>query len=277
MEKIKVLLVSGEVTSEHDYPKMNEHLRTMLEATGRFVVKVIEEFNGITEKTVENYDMILLNYDGKTVPTAKYKRWNIEAEDVFFDFVKKGKGVYIHHSSVWLENEMPDKFKEMWGIYLTSPESRKCPVDDFFVEISKSTHPIINGLSDYMVVGDDFFAGVEICEKADVNILATVYDNILFYEKAGFPPKHHPVHIPDGKLENMRGVNTQQPVAWTNNYGNGRVFACSLGHDIDTYRRIDYLTLFVRACEWVATGEVTLDKPNRSGENRFNQWPYYKR
>ena len=78
-----------------------------------------------------------------------------------------------------------------------------------------------------------------------------------------------------GKLENMRGVETWQPVVWKNTFGEGRVFACSLGHDIDTYRRINYLTLFVRGAEWAATGKVTLDKPDRSGENRFNAWPYY--
>lgn len=109
MDKIKVLLITGEVTSEHNYPKMNEYLRTMLEATGRFSVKIIEEFNGATRRTVEDYDLLLLNYDGKTDPTAKYKRWNEEAEDVFFEAVKAGKGLFIHHSSVWLDEDMPER------------------------------------------------------------------------------------------------------------------------------------------------------------------------
>ena len=33
MEKIKVMLISGKVTSEHYYPKANEAIRTMLEST----------------------------------------------------------------------------------------------------------------------------------------------------------------------------------------------------------------------------------------------------
>ena len=45
MDKIKVMLISGKVTSEHYYPKANEAIRTMLESTGRFEVKVVEEFN----------------------------------------------------------------------------------------------------------------------------------------------------------------------------------------------------------------------------------------
>jgi type 1 glutamine amidotransferase len=275
MEKIKTLLISGLVTSEHDYPKMNQSIRTMLEATGRFTVKITEEFNGATKRTVEDYDLIILNYDGKTCPTDQYHRWNEEAEDVFFDFIQKGKGLVIHHSCVWQDENLPDRFKKAWGIYLTSPQSRKNPCDDVMVQITAPENPIMKGLSDYMVVGDDFFAGVEIYPDTNAQILASVYDDINMYHKAGWPPKHHPVTIPDGKLENMRGVNTLQPVAWTNTYGQGRVFACSLGHDMDTYRRINYLTMFVRGAEWAATGEVTLDKPDRSGENRFKQWPYY--
>ena len=33
MDKIKVMLISGKVTSEHYYPKANEAIRTMLEST----------------------------------------------------------------------------------------------------------------------------------------------------------------------------------------------------------------------------------------------------
>ena len=90
-----------------------------------------------------------------------------------------------------------------------------------------------------------------------------------------FPPPHHPVIIPEGKLENMPGVNTDQPVAWTNTYGNGRIFAISLGHDIDTLRRVGFLTLLCRGTEWAATGEVCLKAPERTGEKRLRRWPYY--
>jgi type 1 glutamine amidotransferase len=275
MDKIKVLLISGQLTSEHNYPKMNEYIRTMLEATGRFSVKVIEEFNGATKRTVEDYDLLFLNYDGKTLPTSQYKRWDTGAEDVFFEAVKAGKGLFIHHSSVWLEEDMPDRYKEMWGIYLTTPQSRKNPCDDVNVKIELPDSPIMKGLSDYMVVGDDFFAGVEYYPGTKAQVLSAVYDDIEVYQRAGFPSPHHPVLVPEGKLENMRGVNTMQPVVWTNTYGAGRIFACSLGHDIDTYRRINYLTTLVRGAQWAATGEVTIDKPDRSGEKRFSQWPYY--
>ena len=77
------------------------------------------------------------------------------------------------------------------------------------------------------------------------------------------------------KLNQLPGVNTDIPLAWKNTYGKGRVFGCSIGHGIDTFRRFDYVGLFVRGCEWAATGSVTLDKPDRSGDNHLKPWPYY--
>ena len=45
-EKLKILLITGRVTLEHNYRQANEMLRTLLESTGRFEVKITEEFRG---------------------------------------------------------------------------------------------------------------------------------------------------------------------------------------------------------------------------------------
>ena len=50
-EQIQVLLVTGEVPVEHD-PKVSSWLRRMLESTGRFKVKITEEFHGCTAETL---------------------------------------------------------------------------------------------------------------------------------------------------------------------------------------------------------------------------------
>ena len=274
MEKIKVMLISGKVTSEHYYPKANEAIRTMLESTGRFEVRVVEEFNGATERTLEGYDLIFLNYDGKSIPVDEYERWEPGAEKVFFDFVKNGGGLYIHHSSIWLEDDMPQEYKDLWGYYVTMPEGRRAPEDDLIVKNVAPEDPIMKGIEDFMIVVDDLFAGVKEA-PGEKEVLGAIYDDIHMYEKDWWPPKHHPVHIPDGKLENLPGINTLQPVIWKHHYGKGRVFGCSIGHGIDTYRRLNYVTILVRGAEWAATGEVTLEKPKRTGADRFNEWPYY--
>ncbi len=42
------------------------------------------------------------------------------------------------------------------------------------------------------------------------------------------------------------------PVAWTKQYGSGRVFYCSLGHSVDILEQPDILTLVTRGMLWAA-------------------------
>ena len=49
-------------------------------------------------------------------------------------------------------------------------------------------------------------------------------DDVEVYRTANYPPTHHKADIPDGKLENMHGINTMQPVVWTNEFGKGKMY-----------------------------------------------------
>ena len=81
MEKIKVLIVSGKLTIEHNYRETNDRIRTLLESTGRFDVKITEAFAGATKETVCGYDLIIYDYDGKDMPTDSYQRIGEQAEE----------------------------------------------------------------------------------------------------------------------------------------------------------------------------------------------------
>ena len=81
---------------------------------------------------------------------------------------------------------------------------RRCPKDDFYVETMDENHPITKGIDNkWMNVFDDLFTQLIIHPEADVHVLASVYDDVENYRIPGFPPAHHPVEIPGGKLENM--------------------------------------------------------------------------
>ncbi len=278
-EKINVLIISGLLTREHSYRKLNDYLYQMLEATGRFNVKVTEEFTGATDETLEKYQLVLINYDAKEwINDPCFTYWGDSAMDALDRFVHRGGGIAFYHSSISVGEGTPDALKQMMGGCLILEEGgRRSPKSDFVVDVAAPEHPITKGLHPhFMVTGDDFLCGISFMENTSVEVLATVYDDLKDYPQEGFPPPHMKmVYIPDGDLSKMRGVNTDAPIAWTNRYGQGRVFVVSIGHDIDTMRRVDFLTLFVRGCEWAATGNVTLDPPDRTGENRLKGWPYY--
>lgn len=48
---------------------------------------------------------------------------------------------------------------------------------------------------------------------------------------------------------------------WTVNYGNGRVFATVLGHDVEAMSSTVFQVTLARGTEWAATEHVTLPVP----------------
>lgn len=278
MDQIRVLLISGRVVKEHDYSRINPLLKRMLESTGKFEVKITEEFTGATAGTLEGYDLVLMNYDGKEwLDDPEFVYWGKETEQALYDFVASGRGIVFYHSSFSLGKETPDAYWQMMGGgHDLKTGGRRNPKSDFIVR-NHTHHPITEGLSEeWMVTGDDFLPVVTWHPKAKVEVLADVYDGVDDYLIPGFPPPHlKSLLIPDGDVHKMPQINTWQPVAWTNRYGEGRAFVVTIGHDIDTLRRIDFLTMFVRGAEWAATGTVTIQPPERGGEARLNTWPYY--
>ena len=76
----------------------------------------------------------------------------------------------------------------------------------------------------------------------------------------------------------LPGMNTHQPIAWINEYGSGRSFTITIGHDIDTFRRIEFIRMFPRGVEWAATGEVVAATVRIGAASAAScPWPYYNR
>jgi hypothetical protein len=271
---IQVLIVSGQVTPEHD-PKVNSMLRRMLESTGRFKVKITEEFRGATPETLLFYDLVLVNYDGD-VPFTNHPPIPLgaQAEKSIIDFVRSGKGVLFYHSSAWRTPWSEDILRIMGGYFDPDNGSRKNPILDFTVKVPNATHPVTAGLAlNWNTVTEDLFAGAVWTPEGNVEVLATVFDDIEGYRSM---PAHVAHLLPPGGPEAIVGVNTDQPVAWVRSEQEGRVAVLTIGHGPDTIRRPQFVALCVRMAEWAATGKVTIEAPNLKGENRRRAWPYYE-
>lgn len=198
-------------------------------------------------------------------------------ENALFTFVAEGGGAAFYHASAWVDPAWPDEYKRLVGGTLSIQYgSRRSPMGDFMVQTRRDRDGITQYMPDcWMTVEDDLFAGIEWHPKADTEILATVFDKIDAYKVPTFPPPHHPVDIPGGKLENMPDVDKDAPVAWVNRYGKGRVFVTTLGHCEGTIKRPGFMSLFIRGMEWAATGKATIAPPDRSGDRRLRPWPFY--
>ena len=103
--KIQALIITGQ--NGHDWRATTPVLRAVLEDTGRFEVRVNEEFRGAGQETLSPYDLVILNYYDKRQPDL---RWGERAETALANYVRGGKGLLIYHFSMaafdgWTEYE----------------------------------------------------------------------------------------------------------------------------------------------------------------------------
>jgi type 1 glutamine amidotransferase len=195
--KIQTLLITGQ-QGGHDWKAVSPELRKVLEVTGRFEVRITEEFRGAGPETLAPYDLVVLNYQDR----QPSQRWGDRADKALLDFVRSGKGVVMFHFAVaafagW------EEYEKMSG-------------------------------GNWRPAGTD-------------HILATACEDHAFFQGEARQP------IP--------GPGLNQPILWTLSYGQGRVFADMLGHDVAAVNTVGAATVFARGAEWAATGAVTLPIP----------------
>ena len=58
------------------------------------------------------------------------------------------------------------------------------------------------------------------------------------------------------------GTGRDEPQLLVVQYGRGRVFHTTLGHDVNALSSVDFVTTFQRGTEWAATGAVTQRVPS---------------
>ena len=68
--KIQALIITGQ--NGHDWRATTPVLRKLLEDTGRFEVRVTEEFRGAGPETLALYDVVILNYYDKNRPELRW-------------------------------------------------------------------------------------------------------------------------------------------------------------------------------------------------------------
>jgi type 1 glutamine amidotransferase len=283
-EILNVLILSGHMTHEHnnEFRSFRQHniwLTTLLEDTGRFRVRVVEDPRGLGAEIINKYDVVIVVFEGRDGYHEKGVGFGAETDEALLRFVHEdGKGIVWFHGSAAQEDDWgyPEEYNVMRGAKLSVPTGlRPRPWGEAKLRTADPHHKITEGISaSWTVTGDDILTGVLLYEGAQV--LLTTFDDLESYENAPvWPMSHYPVAIPPEGIAGLPGINTDQPIAWVNEYGSGRSFTITIGHDIDTFRRIEFIRMFPRGVEWAATGEVSLTGPDRRGDRRFLPWPYY--
>ena len=240
--KIQALIITGQ--NGHDWRGTTPVLRKILEDTGKFEVRVTEEFRGAGPETLAPYDVVVVNYYERRRPEL---RWGERAENAFLDFVKSGKGVVVFHFSTAAFDGWTEYEKICAGNWRPNQGHHSAP-HDFTVDITDRDHPITKGMKkSFPQTNDELYANLRWQPEGSFHVLATAYDDHALYKGKARQP------IP--------GPGLNQPMLWTVQYGKGRVFATALGHVADNLKGAGFVATYARGSEWAATGNVTIPLP----------------
>jgi type 1 glutamine amidotransferase len=240
--KIQVLIVTGQ--DAHPWRETSPFLKEILNQTGRFEVRVTEEFRGSTLETLSFYDVAVLVYSDEklTIP-----RWSQATKDALLTFVSSGKGLVVYHHSAASFQDWAD-FEKLCGCVWRTGQSHHAPVHDYRVDVKDADHPIMRGIPPFMAKTDELYAGLKCQPPANFHVLATGFDD-------------HSLYVPKPREVLPAGPSQDEPLLWTVPFGAGRVFATMLGNDMRAVRTPGFITTFVRGTEWAATGAVTIPVP----------------
>ena len=220
--KIKVLLVTGDdVSPAHNWREVSAATRDILAGSGKFDVKVSEDAGVLESKaSLDRYDLVFLAmYNAKT-PTL-----TDEAKENLLNFVKSGKGFTVSHLASASFKEWTE-FQKLCGRYWVMGKSGHGPRSKFMVKISDSSDPIVKGLQDFEA-DDELYAKLQGDEP--IKVLATADSD---------------------------WSKKTEPLVFTLNYGQGRVFHEAFGHDGKALDNPSIRAIIVRGCQWAATGKV---------------------
>jgi type 1 glutamine amidotransferase len=248
----KALIVDGQ--NNHQWQKTTPLIKTILEKTGRFNVQVeTTPAKGGDMATFKpqfsGFDVVLSNYNGQP--------WSAETSKALTDYVHAGGGFVCIHAA---DNSFPEwkEYNEMIGLggwggrnekngpYVRWREG-KFDRDTqagrggshgnrhaFEVVVRDASHPITRGIPrSWMQAEDELYAELR-GPATNLQVLATAFSD-----------------------KNTKGTGEHEPILMVVDYGKGRVFHTTLGHDAKAMSGAGFQITLARGAEWAATGDVT--------------------
>lgn len=244
-QRVRVLLIAGNDAHKwHNWEKTSPRIKKALELDPRITVEFSSDVEVLAKKDLTAFDVILLN---------SYCNWHDpkglgeKAKAAFSKFLKDGGGlILVHFANGAFHRSLPKAAESDWPEYRKivrrvwnhTPSKDKPPSSHdafgrFMVLPTKTKHPITAGLTRFEIT-----------------------DELYFHQDGDEPIE--PLIQGESKV-----TKKFEPLAWTYDYGKGRVFQTLLGHSEKTYDAFEAREMLRRACAWVAHQPVRPLDPKR--------------
>jgi len=257
-QKFKALIVDGQ-NNHGVWPQTSQMMKKYLEETELFSVAIATTAKTGTDNSFhpefKNFDVVISNYNGAAWPEA--------TQQSFIEYLKTGGGFVVVHAAnnsfgAWKEYNVAIGLggwrgrNEKTGPYVYFDDQGKLVRDKsagkgghhgaqhpFLVTTRNSQHPITKGMPGQWLHEKDELYDMLRGPAENMTVLATAFAS-----------------------KERGGTGRHEPMIFTIEYGQGRVFHTPMGHGIDSQQCVGFITTLQRGAEWAASGKVTQKIPS---------------
>ncbi len=226
-------------------PVANEALKIMGEKTGAFqVTAVTDDYAVFTADTLKQFDVICLNnttslkFDAKETP---------ERCAALMDFIKSGKGIVGIHAAADNFYQFPEAQEMMGNKFTAHPWGAGSTVA---IKIDEPDHPLTAPFKGKgFKVKDEIYRTAPPLYSRDKQLVLMSLD------------------MSDPATRDTKGViesDKDTGITWVKDWGKGRLFYCSLGHNNEIFMDTPILEHYLRGIQFAAGDFPVPTKPKGS-------------
>jgi uncharacterized protein len=255
-EPIKVLIVDGQ--NNHKWAVTTPLLKKWLTDSGRFTVDVAttepKSTTGFAPKFAD-YGVVVSNYNGQAWPEGTRK--------AFADYLTNGGGFVCVHAADNAFRDWPE-YNLAIGVGGWGGRTEK---DGPYVRVKdgKQMNDETAGRGGSHGAQHEFVVKTIVPEHPIVKGLPTEWKHCQdeLYDRLRGPAKNLTVLAYAHADKSKGGSGENEPMLMVIDFGKGRVFHTTLGHDEKGVNCVGFGVTFTRGAEWAATGKVTLPVPEK--------------
>lgn len=206
-----VLIVGGH--DHHDFDQwFNEEDSAIIAETGASVSYTDDPEAVLSQ--LPGLDILYLS-NNQPLPDPELHR-------AIHDFVASGESLLLVHSAIWYNWQ--DDWPEFYRDFIGGGSRSHPPLGEFEVYVVDEGHPLMEGVPARFTITDELYRFQSDEQGNDMHVLAM-------------------------GIEAETG--DEYPVAWTVNYGDGKVVNITLGHDGDAHKHPAYRTMLQNSIQWL--------------------------